>query len=80
VIGRPEDAQGAARTTRRPSACTLTNIASLYQDRRAIASLSKHGVPSEESEPTGALRGRPADSHAQRTPIKRPILPEAFLR
>jgi rhamnulose-1-phosphate aldolase/alcohol dehydrogenase len=55
---------------------TVVAGSTMFPRERVIASLSKYGVAFEESEPTEALRDRLADFYAQRTLIKRPILPE----
>ncbi len=55
---------------------TVVAGSTMFPRERVIASLSKYGVGFEESEPTEALRDRLADFYAQRTLIKKPILPE----
>ena len=48
----------------------------MFPRDRVVQSLQKYGIPFSESEPTEVLRSKLADFYAQRTLIKRPIVPQ----
>jgi rhamnulose-1-phosphate aldolase/alcohol dehydrogenase len=55
---------------------TVVEGSTMFPRDRVIASLSKYGVPFEQSEDTDALRRRLADFYAQRTLTKSAITPD----
>jgi rhamnulose-1-phosphate aldolase/alcohol dehydrogenase len=55
---------------------TVVEGSAMFPRDRVIASLSKYGVPFEQSEDTDALRRRLADFYAQRTLTKSAITPD----
>jgi rhamnulose-1-phosphate aldolase/alcohol dehydrogenase len=55
---------------------TVVEGSTMFPRDRVIASLSKYGVPFDESEDTDALRRRLADFYAQRTLTKSAITPD----
>jgi rhamnulose-1-phosphate aldolase/alcohol dehydrogenase len=55
---------------------TVVEGSTMFPRDRVIASLSKYGVPFDESEDTDALRRRLADFYAQRTLTKSAIAPD----
>jgi NAD(P)-dependent dehydrogenase (short-subunit alcohol dehydrogenase family) len=48
----------------------------MFPRDRVVQSLQKYGIPFSESESTEVLRSKLADFYAQRTLIKRPIVPQ----
>jgi NAD(P)-dependent dehydrogenase (short-subunit alcohol dehydrogenase family) len=55
---------------------TVVEGSTMFPRDRVIASLSKYGVPFDQSEDTDALRRRLADFYAQRTLTKSAITPD----